>query len=366
MNTDHDPTDPVDELVAGLRADVPEMTDRAFAAGRTHLLLVVDPHPAPATVSGTAPSAPPRRRWLLRSPPKARRLIASAAAVVVLAAGVLVVQVTRFDENTPVASAAAAQLNSAAAKIAPTDEPLGPGQYRYIVARSWNMSSSSMVGAGGDTTDMGFTYLVEGLRELWVPADPAAECTLRSTTGENYKWLVGSAEKAHEMGIELLKPERMEMRIPCGDFEDGAWQQPSIDFLASLPRDPDALYERLRRDTEGRGSDPDLEVLVYVADVLRTGQVPADLRAALYRTLAKVPGLEITERLANLDGHTGTAYGITRSGERNDVIVDPATGQFIGERRIDLEGRDGVPPGTVVGYSSVTTPVIVDKLGATG
>ncbi len=34
--------------------------------------------------------------------------------------------------------------------------------------------------------------------------------------------------------------------------------------------DTQALYDRLRTDTEGRGQDPDLEMVVYVADVLRT------------------------------------------------------------------------------------------------
>ena len=179
----------------------------------------------------------------------------------------------------------------------------------------------------------------------------------------NYKWVVGNDEKAKEQGIELPKPDSSEMRIPCGDFEGGDWPQPSTGFLASLPRDAGQLYDRLRQDTAGRGQDPELEMLGYVADVLRDGLVPADLRAALYRALAKVPGLEITEQVANLDGHKGTAYGISGAGTRHDVIVDPATGQFIGERQIDEKGASGVPAGTVIDYTSVSNPTVVDKIG---
>ena len=362
MNTDHDP---IDELVAGLRTDVPEMSDRAFAAGRAHLQSLIEPVPVPVAPEPDAPAVPPQRRRPLRSPPRrVLRLIASAAAVVALAAGVLVAQTTRFDDNAPVA-AAAAQLNSAADKIVPADEPLRPGQYRYIVAHSWSLSTSHLVGSGGELSDLGLSYLAEATSELWVPADPAEECTLRRGATGKYRWLVGGDEKAREQGIELPKPDRTESRIPCGDFEGGAWQQPSDQFLASLPRDAGALHDRLRRDTEGRGSDPDLEVLVYVADVLRTGLVPADLRAALYRALAKVPGLEITEQVANLDGREGTAYGISRAGTRHDVIIDPVTGQFIGERQVDEDGRTGVPEGTVISSSSVSDPVVVDRIGAT-
>ena len=43
------------------------------------------------------------------------------------------------------------------------------------------------------------------------------------------------------------------------------------------------------------GSSVDGEVIVYVADVLRSGLVPADLRAALFQVLKAVPGADVTE-----------------------------------------------------------------------
>jgi len=39
----------------------------------------------------------------------------------------------------------------------------------------------------------------------------------------------------------------------------------------------------------------DGEVIVYVADVLRSGLVPADLRAALFQVLKAVPGVDVSE-----------------------------------------------------------------------
>jgi hypothetical protein len=358
--TDHDP---IDELLGDLRTDVPAMSGRAFAAGRTRLQAVVAPAPMVAEPEPDPTVVPVRPRRFLRSPP---RLVASAAAVVALVAAVLFVQV---GDNAPVASAAATQLNSAADKIDVTDQPLGPGQYRYLVTHSWNLSTFAMAGEtkDGPVSGMGLSYLMEEVRELWVPADPAArECTMRSTITGNLKWVDGSAEEAEEAGIPPLEPASSETKVPCGEFDGGGWQQPSTEFLAGLPRDAGALHARLVEDIEGHGNDPDMEVLVYVADVLRSGQVPADLRAALYRALAMVPGLEITEQVANLDGHTGTAFGISRGGDRHDVIIDRDRGDFIGERQVDEDGNAGVPAGSIMSYTSVSNPVVVDQIGATG
>jgi hypothetical protein len=358
MMTDHDP---LDVLLDELRTDVPAMSDQAFAAGLARVRAITETAPVPAVPEPASVVTPLRKRRLLRSPP---RLVASAAAVVALVAGVLVVQAVRSDDAAPVASAAAAaQLNSAADRIDTTDVPLGPGQYRYLATHTWGLSTSQLADADGNLSDMGLSYLSEVVSELWVPADPTQECLQRQGQTGKYKWVVGDDEKARAAGVELPKPESSDLRIPCGDFPDGWWQRPSTEFVASLPRDPGQLYDRLRRDTEGHGMDPDLEMLVYATDALSTGQIPADLRAALYRVLARVPGMTITEQVANLDGHKGTAFGISRAGMRQDVIIDPVTGDFIGGRLIDLDGVSGAPAGSVTSYSSVSAPVVVDQIG---
>ena len=49
------------------------------------------------------------------------------------------------------------------------------------------------------------------------------------------------------------------------------------------------------------------ETLVFIADLLRTGVVPADQGATLHKVAAMIPGVTITEGQANLDGRTGIA-----------------------------------------------------------
>jgi hypothetical protein len=330
-----------DDLDRALSALHPaeDLDHRAFQRLRAELV---------AAAGGPASSPAPRRRrgkWL-----------AAVGTVAAAVASLLVVQTVQLDDTIP--SAAAEQLNRAAARITAVDEPLGPGQYRYIATRAWWM-----------TNDAKGHFLAENLLETWVPADRTQEWLWRRDVTGARKYLDGTVTEARPGTRDSTWPEG-EWRARCGDWfgsdngteacaRAGDWSMPTPGFLASLPRDPDELYDRLRRDTAGRGSDPDLEMVVYVADALRSGLVPADLRAALYRALAKVPELEITEELANVDGRKGTAYGVSAKGTRHDVIVDPATGQFIGEREITEEAMDtGIPEGTVLSYTSVTTAVV--------
>lgn len=331
--------DELDRALAALRpADEPD--DRALLRSRAELLVAAGARePAPPE------PAPRRRRWAWWA-----GSIGTVAAVV---AAVLVVQLVQFGDRMP--NAAAEQLNEAADRVAAVDTPLGPGEYRYIATHAWWMASMDE-----------YSYLAENLLETWVPADQRQEWLWRRDVTGARKWVAGTEAEAEAAGFPIDEPgwPEGEWRARCGDwFADepctspGTWQTPDEEFLASLPRDTGALYDRLRADTNGRGPDPDLEMLVYTADVLRSGLVPADLRAALYRVLARLPSLVVTEEFANLDGVKGTAFGISADGQRHDIIVDQKTGQFIGERQVTEEGWGNVPAGTVTEYTSVTTAV---------
>jgi hypothetical protein len=191
------------------------------------------PQPAAAVV-------PLPKKRLLRSPP--RRLIASAAPAVVLAAGVLFVQAARSDGPAPAASAAAT-LNSAADNINPVDEPIEPGQYRYIASHSRGLSHYVTGLTDGDRPGP-FIALEDWTHEEWVPADLTQQCVLRShATGR--KWVAGDEERAKEAGIEPLATEVREEVKSCTD--SGNWSRyPSAEFLASVPREPRQLYDLLR------------------------------------------------------------------------------------------------------------------------
>ena len=197
----------------------------------------------------------------------------------------------------------------------------------------------------------------------------------RRPTG-NKIWIVGSAAAAAEAGIDkdlnLMWPTIV-TKAPCGNFygdrgchSAGSWQDPTPAFLAGLPGDPLQMYRRLIADSPAKTGRME-EVLVYAADALRSGTVPAPLRSTIYRALALLPGLQVTDRSTNLAGRTGVALGIDDGDTRHDIIINPATGAFIGERQIATKsgrrGTLGAPAGATIELSSVRTAV-VDALGA--
>jgi len=123
------------------------------------------------------------------------------------------------------------------------------------------------------------------------------------------------------------------------------------------------LLNHIYKTTMGQGNSPDGQALVWIADTLRFGAVPANLRAALYKAAAMIPGVEITEEQANLNGATGIAIGRLEdaNGIRQDLIIDPATGQLIGERQVlthEGDEQSGFPVGTIISWTAITTTVV--------
>ncbi|SDM58668.1 CU044_5270 family protein [Allokutzneria albata] len=328
-----------------------------------------------------APSEDVRTTLLLacrEAPPKPRRRfawVAASAAVAVLTAGVLVMP------GAPGATAEAAEnLGAAAARaLGNPDARPGPGQFSYTATREWALASAST------TTGKPLSVLQESLVQLWVPSVRAEHWLVRSGQTGARKWLVGNEDLARAEGDGgLLDPRANRERVqrgPCGDFPDsngelggtpddgkpcgeryGHWEAPAPRFLADLPRDPDALYERLHKDAHGRGPD----VLRLASGVLRTAETSAELRAAVYRALVKLPGLDVTDNAANLDGRRGTALGLTEGDLRDEVIVDTGSGRYIGRRSVLVQPGTGfwagLPAGTVVEFTAVTVGV-TDRAG---
>lgn len=97
-----------------------------------------------------------------------------------------------------------------------------------------------------------------------------------------------------------------------------------------------------------------------ITDGLRTGAVPADLRAAMYKAAALIPGVVLGDRQATVDGRTGTAIGLPNpeGTSRHDLIIDPISGLVIREQYVLLVDFPGSPAGTVSGWTAIITSVV--------
>ena len=283
--------------------------------------------------------------------------VATAAAVVVLV-GTTSTPTTPVNPVSPGGTASptnvAFALNEAADHaINQKDEPILPGQYRYVAERI------SAVGTTWNADRLTFAWRERTTETTWVPYNESGLWTKDISQDGAPEILVDNRATEEEKDTTYSGPPLGRRTAPCGDFFSGSSdpchrkfndQQLTSAMIATLPRDPNTLL----RDHFGNN----LEQALQRCDIwLRSGLVPSDLRAALYRALALVPGIRITDDLANLDGRKGVAFG----GKDTDIIIDPATGQYIGFRSID-DGTQGTPKGTVRNSSSLVTGV-VNKVG---
>lgn len=350
--------DELDRALAALHDDVPTDQAQLDRARVALLAAAADPQHAATTPELVTPLP-------VRSRRTGRRWLAAAAAVLLLATGGAVTQSVLMDGETPGSTAAASQLNAAADLVGPaTDPPVRPGQYRYLKTQMW-FGSAIMTRTGAKAP-----HYVESLTETWVPADQSKTWLERREITGRVKWIGTTEEEVKAAGLSIPGRRSVEtLRARCGGFftsppctRPGGWEDPTAAWIAGLPRDPQRLYERLRADATDNDRG-DVQLIATAADALRTGLLPSDVRSALYRALAKIPGLVITDRAANLDGRIGIAYGLANNDSRVELIVDSKTGQFIGERETQLyDYLNKRKINTVRTFTSQSTDV-VDRIG---
>jgi hypothetical protein len=245
--------------------------------------------------------------------------------------------------------------------VGAVDQPVGPGQFRYVGEHTW-------VGRGVQTGDAtGYTYLWEQQVDLWIPANAHDVWQQNRKILDTGKFLGGSQPQSQSPEPEITDTDQGQWQGRCGDFfpkskpakkcdDPTDWDSPA--FYAKLPHDPAALYAKLQSLTKGRGSTPSA-MFHFGIEILRAGVMPAELRAQWYRALAKIPGMTVLAAETNLDGRTGVALGLDDRHEIRQLIIDPVTGRFIGERSIAGAEPDQpwIKPGTELGASAITTAV---------
>jgi hypothetical protein len=309
------------------------------------------------------------------APSPHRRWPAAAAAVVLVAAGLFAVR-SAYDEAPAASAAASLELAARGASKSP-DEPLADGEYRYLASHSWALASAKT------RTGKPLGALTHDLWQQWIPKQRSGEWLRRESTLD-WRWVLGDEELARTEGddglLGSLKRDSKDYRGLCGDFPEhsvlggtpddgkpcderrGSWHTPAPPFLADLPLDPEALYADLWTAAGGSA----VEALDMATAVLSSPETPHALRAALYQALTRLPNLEITENTANLAGRTGVALGVIADPAnpylREDVIVDPDSGRFIGRRTVlvkpGVDYYEGLPAGTAVDFTAFVSGTV--------
>lgn len=324
------------------------------AAGRQALAAALKTRaeaPAEMPIAVGAEHQPRRRvRWL-----------AAAAAVTVLTGGGLAastVDLTGVGSNSATAAEELIRAADLASRV--VERPVGPGQFRYVRSRYVGITVGS---EKAYTTDM--------VDEQWIPADRRDEWMLKFTIN-SVNWLEGHEGEGKPDSGPFKNGE--EFRGKCGKYSyfaetypdrctSASFHNPTPEFIAALPKDPKELLAKLKEDSR----TGDAGALRSAREALQSGQYPAEVRATMFRALALLPGLVVTDKRANLDGKEGVALGMKYFDDFTEIIIDPVNGDFIGGRETvaeDLpEEKGGLEKGTVRSSSAVTSKV-VDSLGA--
>ncbi len=293
-------------------------------------------------------------------PEKVRRSRGVRAGLVVAALAVAISLVAALPALLPSgggawhAERAAADVLRDAATVAatqPSTPPLEPGQYVYT--RSENAYLSVAMG------EHSFAVLVPHAREMWVAPDGSGR--LRGTAGE----AVFLSAEDRSAWIGAGSPE-----LPGGKTTDEAFGPEGLVFqdLWNLPTGPGELREAVERLVSEVGPTGDSETFQLVGQLLRETYAPPEVRSALYRLMADIPGVELVGDTKDETGRAGVAVAYTPRGVRLELIFDPETSQLIGERQVAVDpGKAGlhVAQGTVIGWAAYLDSRVVDSTATT-
>lgn len=303
--------------------------------------------------------AHPRTHARTRVHRRAGWAFASVGVAAAFAIGLVATNVTVFGGTQHGASAQAAELLTAAADttIHTIDPVVGPNQYLRIDTKG---TSGEMTSDATGTNVVG--YLVKTSSSLFIPKSAQTNWVFLRSLPVTFQTF-GAASEAYAtksqaaMFAEHGTTGEYFLGLD-GNFQGRPDYTPAS--LHALPRDPKALLDHFYAMNPGSGNSNDGKTFNLIVDVLTTGFVPADLRAALYRAATQIPGVNVTEKDVTMDGRTGISIGRTenKTSVRHDIIIDPTDGLVIGQRTIFLTGDSGYPAGTAVGSTSVTTTVV--------
>lgn len=261
-------------------------------------------------------------------------------------------------------------LSTSAAAITASPIVVPAGKYLKVVQHAWWPAST-----GGRDGKL-YEYLTENHLASWIPADTTGIWQSERSQAATIKWLNSTPEAASAAGVTPPAPTASgHHSAACGGYyaptpadacAQGSWAtwgSPTSTWIASLPRDPSALWQILVKDA-GQTKWGPAGAFNLALEALNTGVIPADLSAAIYRALAgNLPELSYAENVPNADGVIGDAIGLYSPAVnpvRFELIIDPATGQFLGERDTvvaDTGAPDYLKAGTVTSWTAIQTGV---------
>ncbi|MFJ2022947.1 CU044_5270 family protein [Streptomyces sp. NPDC087897] len=210
---------------------------------------------------------------------------------------------------------------------------------------------------------------------------------LREKNPEQEKhWARMPAEIKEQMGGEGYSPHSW---IPYDDEAaendpsdtDHRTARESYRFAAGLPEDPEALLTKVRKafpsgDGEnGEREDEAQHNFRALSVLIQSYPLPPDALARIYRAMATVEGVEVTDHLIR-DAAGRQVIAVTRAydvNSRRELLIDPVDYSYAGERDVvtrthEVLGPEGLAPtvhkrGDLLMNIARTEAAVVDAKG---
>jgi hypothetical protein len=312
-----------------------DLTDGDLAAVRSRLLAAASTD-APATGRRRTGRRRMLRIRILRIAPVAAAVAAVAVLAVTYLGGTGTAPPHRHtDRPTP----AAALLDKVALAADDTTVTARPDQFVYLDS-TVSFSINEVHPDGTETSTMAKPHRLQE----WLSVD-------------------GSRPGLKIEQDEAGNPQRMTLDpVTTPTIDD-----PTYQYLTTLPTDPDRLLAMLRtqvlRENPG-DKNPDAAekerlngvLFADIGNIIGYNLVPPALSAALYRSAAKIPGVTVLPDLTDATGRHGIAVARTSNGVRDAWIFDKKTYTYLGEREQNLT------PGSIAGngVTAVLGRAVVD------
>jgi hypothetical protein len=290
---------------------------------------------------------PARRR------PRWRTL--AIAAVLVAAGASALVPVLVGDKQVGASDAAAAVLERAA---------VGASAYANAASGRYAYTRAETLYGATRVDDPPFTYFTKRMRETWVAADGSG----RVREVPSAPIFLGERDRQRFLasGDQLSTPEPTDRRVRAHyrtvsaallAADPATLDLQELDQLVSavaqLPTDPDRLEAIIHAYAEKK--DPPVESAMFgeISDLLNSPYASAELRAALYRVLARVNGVNLAGATHDPAGRAGVAVNAPvgySDATRQRLVIDPQTGRVLAAQTVLTKRVEWVDsePGTVI------------------
>jgi hypothetical protein len=285
-----------------------------------------------AIAEAAAPATPEPARQRRRPLGRLRRVaIVGALAVAVAVALTVTQQLSRDGAPPPAAPTAnAAELADRAATAAAAQPAPTPGPHQWVDSRELRVEYE-----GGKPFTEEHWVRVDG-RKFAYPINPHRVAHARNVRRERMDWR--STQSARRPGCPDT-PDRIPPAVGLGHF----FPDPS-----AVPTDPDGLLAAIYRLVENPACSPisvgdtvQDRAFMLIDGMLQT-LMPAEVRASLFRALAKIPGVTVVQGATDAAGRRGVAFARAAAIEgpgssdwlRLEIILDSHTYRYLGARHV--------------------------------